>query len=310
MALTLIPGGGTPEDWTTLLKKKGKELAQIPYNAYVLFKYHADFRGTIRWNKVTLTVEVLGGVLKDCPDPTNFDTVVTHAQDYLASVHDLSLGREEVGRRLAYVAMENGYDPLKDYLDGLVWDNQKRVDTWLIDYAGAKPTSPDDGYVSFVGRKFIVSTVARAYQPGCKADVVLVAEGGQGSHKSTMFKNLGGEWYTEASGVLGDKDSKQLIGAAWICELPDMSSFSRTNRNSMKAFFSSSVDRYRPPYDKATIATPRRCCFVATTNDEQYLLDPTGNRRFHPVMLGEIDRAAIYKNRNQLFQRHHLLSKA
>ena len=305
MTLTLVPTEGDApkpkESWESLLKTRGKhdEVISIPWNAYVYFTHHEIFKGHIRWNKVALRVEVTGGVLANCPDPSNFDALVTRAQDVLTTEFDISIGREDVGRRLAYVAEENAYDPLQDYLSSLVWDGVPRIDSWLIEYGGADPGN--DGYVGFVGRKWLLACVARAFQPGCKADVVLVTEGNQGRGKSTLFYILGGQWYTEASGVLGDKDSKQLISAAWICELPDMSSFSRTNRNAMKAFFSSAVDRYRPPYDKHTKAVKRRCCFGATTNEEEYLGDPTGNRRFQPVALGEIDRARLIKDKDQLW---------
>lgn len=296
-------------EWKSLLKKnKHKEIAQIPFNAYVFLKFHPDFAGFIRWNRVTLRVEISGGVLAGASNVNDLDNVITKAQDYLASELDLNIGRDEVGRRLSYIAEENGYDPLQNWLNSIVWDHGLRLDNWLITYAKAKATS--DNYVNFIGRKWILSCVARAFQPGCKADAVLIAEGEQGWNKSTMFNILGGAWYSEASGVIGDKDSKQLIGAAWICELPDMSSFSRTNRNTMKAFFSSAVDRYRPPYGRSTIAVPRRAVFAATTNAEAYLDDPTGNRRFWPVHLAEIDRAALIKDRDQLFAEAVAIYKA
>lgn len=298
MSLSIVPPT-TPvnEEWRTLLRMRGKEIANCPYNVRVFLQNHPDYRGFLRWNKITLAVEVTGGALLECSDPNNIDELVTWAQDHLTYKHDLALGRDEVGRRLVTVAMENSYDPLQDYLNGLKWDGTHRVDKWLSKYAGAT----DDKYSAFVGRKWLLACVARAMQPGCKADVVLVAEGEQGAHKSTMLKILGGDWYSEASGALGDKDSKQLIGSAWICELPDMASFSRSDRNVMKAFFSSAVDRFRPPYAKGILTIKRRAVFGATTNDEDYLGDPTGHRRFWCVLLHDIDRAALIVDRDQLW---------
>lgn len=285
---------------------KTNETLSNPYNAYVVLKNDEGTHGYIKWNQVMLRVEVTGGILTQCPNPEKLDNIVTKAQDFLAASYDINLGRDEVGRRISYIAEENQYDPLKEYLDDLVWDGDRRLDRWLIDYAGAD----DNEYSVFVGRKWMLSCVARAYQPGCKADVVLVAEGDQGAHKSTLFRILGGPWYCEAAGILGDKDSKQLIGAAWICELPDMASFSKTGRNMMKAFFTSAEDRYRPPYAKDTISVKRRAVFAATTNDEKYLGDPTGNRRFHPVLLKEIDRAALIRDRDQLWAEAVAIYKA
>lgn len=285
---------------------KNKELSPIAHNALMILKYDPDIRGAIKWDKVMHRVAVTGGILRNCPNPDKFDNIITKAQDYIASSYKISIGREEIGRRISYVAEENEYDPLQEYLDSLVWNGEHILDRWLITYAGAEDTP----YSRIVGRKWMLSCVARAYQPGCKADVVLVAEGDQGTHKSTLFKILGGPWYCEASGILGDKDSKQLIGAAWICELPDMASFGKTGRNAMKAFFTSAEDRYRPPYAKDTVSVKRRAVFGATTNDEEYLGDPTGNRRFHPVHLGEIDRAALIRDRDQLWAEAVAIYKA
>lgn len=302
MAISLVTSTSSTEvveDWEKDLKRKNKEIISNGWNVRIIFQNHPDYKGHIRWNTFFQRIEVTGGTLTGCAKPDNLDDLVTWAQDLLFSRHEITLGREETGRRLMAAALFKEYDPLTTYLDSLVWDSVPRIDNWLVTHAGAE--SEADGYVNFVGRKWLLSCIARAYKPGCKADTVLVAEGDQGAHKSTMLRILGGEWYSAASGVLGDKDSKQLIGAAWICELPDMSSFSRTDRNAMKAFFSMEVDRYRPPYDKQTITVPRRTVFAATTNDEMYLSDPTGNRRFQPVLLGDIDRAALIRDRDQLF---------
>jgi len=300
VTLAIVPSA-TPitEQWRSLLRYKDKEITSNAYNARILFEFHDDYKGFLRWNQLMLCVEVTGGPLTGCSNPDDFEDVITWAQDHLYSKHELTIPREEVGRRLVSVALKNKYDPLKEYLDSLVWDGIPRLETMLITYGGAEDST--DRYARIVSKKWMVSGVARAYQAGCKADVVLVAEGAQGAHKSTMLRILGGEWYCEASGVLGDKDSKQLIGAAWICELPDMASFSKSDRNAMKAFFSSPVDKYRPPYGKVTISVPRRSVFAATTNDEEYLTDPTGHRRFWPVMLGEIDRAAMIRDKDQLW---------
>lgn len=299
MSLSIVPPAlPANEDWRLLLKMYDKDIASTPYNVRILFQNHPDYKGFIRWNKFTLSVDITGGALGECVDKGNIDNLVTWAQDHLVYKHDLNIGRDDIGRRLVAVAMENQYDPIQDYLNNLVWDGTFRLNSWMVDYCGAEKT--DDGYANFVGRKWLLSCIARAFQPGCKADIVLVAEGEQGAHKSTMLKILGGDWYSEASGILGDKESKQHIGSAWICELPDMASFSRSNQNMMKAFFSSAVDRFRPPYGKTFLSIPRRTIFGATTNDEEYFVDPTGHRRFLPVFLREIDRARLIRDRDQL----------
>jgi predicted P-loop ATPase len=51
----------------------------------------------------------------------------------------------------------------------------------------------------------------------------------------------------------------------------------------VKAYITSQEDTYRQPYAKHVQTIPRRCVFIGTTNNPQFLTDRTGNRRFYPV---------------------------
>ena len=112
---------------------------------------------------------------------------------------------------------------------------------------------------------------------------------------------LGGKWFTDASLALGDKDAQMIISRAWIVELAELASFKKSETESRKAFFSRPVDTYRPPYGARVIDTPRRCIFVGTTNDDDYLSDLTGNRRYRPVKCTAIDIEALKSDRDQLW---------
>src|SRR5205814_31901 len=150
---------------------------------------------------------------------------------------------------------------IQDYLRSLKWDGTKRIGCWLITYCGADDTD----YMKFIGRKWLLSCVVRAFRPGAKVDCVLVTEGKQGGGKSSAFEILGGDWYADVTVVLGDKDSMMALAGVWIAELPDMASMKKAEKNAVKAFFTRRVDRYRPPFGKVVIDQERRVVFGATT---------------------------------------------
>jgi predicted P-loop ATPase len=149
--------------------------------------------------------------------------------------------------------------------------------------------------------KWPISAVARIYQPGAKADACLVAEGVQGTFKSTAFRVLGEPWFTDDIADLGSKDSALATIGAWIIELPELDAMTRAELTRVKAFMSRNVDRFRPPYGRRLIESPRQCVFVGTVNHSEYLRDETGNRRFWPVTCGRIDLDALRRDKDQIW---------
>jgi predicted P-loop ATPase len=129
---------------------------------------------------------------------------------------------------------------------------------------------------------------------------MLVLEGLQEAGKSSLFRVIGGEYFTDDVHDLASKDAVMAISRAWIVELPELSSLGRAEVELIKAFLSRQVDRIRPPYGRAIVEMPRRCIFGGTTNRADYLKDDTGNRRFWPVGVGLVDLAALEADREQL----------
>src|SRR5262249_37220105 len=136
---------------------------------------------------------------------------------------------------------------------------------WLILYLGADDTP----FVRTVGRKWLISAVARAFQPGCKADCCLILEGPQGIQKSTALRILAGpELYSEFMGAdLGSKEAAMQCDGSWIIELAELASVhSSRSQTAVKAFLSRAEDIYRRPYDRHVSRVPRQCIFAGTTN--------------------------------------------
>jgi hypothetical protein len=132
-------------------------------------------------------------------------------------------------------------------------------------------------------------------------DTVLILEGEQGLKKSTAFRALAAPWFTDSSIDITNKDSKMLAGRNWFIELSELSAMRATESEAQKSFFSSQTDQFRPPYGRAISTFHRHAVFVGTTNDERYLNDLTGNRRYWPVHCLKIDLVKIRQDRDQLW---------
>jgi predicted P-loop ATPase len=199
------------------------------------------------------------------------------------------------------VALDNSYNPVTDYLAGLKWDGVTRLERWMVKLFGA----PETPFVRAVSPKVLIAAVARAFDPGCKVDTVLILEGEQGLKKSTAIAALFGEKHTAESVNLFDQHNKmvmQLMGA-WVVELAEFVAIAKRDRNSVKGLISMRSDRVVLPYAKMASTHPRRCIFFATVNpdDSGYLTDNTGNRRYWPVPVEKIDIEGIRDKRDQLW---------
>jgi predicted P-loop ATPase len=129
----------------------------------------------------------------------------------------------------------------------------------------------------------MISAVARIFEPGCKADCCLILEGDQGIKKSTALRVLAQPWFTDEIADLGSKDAAMQTRGVWVIEIAELESLSRSDVGKIKAFMSRAMDRFRPPYGKRLIDSPRQCVFAGSVNHGTYLRDETGGRRFWPV---------------------------
>ncbi len=201
---------------------------------------------------------------------------------------------------LLAVSSYYAYNPIEDYLNTLEWDGVERLDGILTRYAGAK----DNELNRAIGRCFMIAAVARALQPGCKYDTVLVLEGPEGIKKSTFVKTLGGPWGRTLSINLHDRERTiQSMMRGWILETPDLAFTKRHEYNDIKSFITNEVDTTRLSYGRKAGEYPRRSVIVGTFNPtkEGYLVKETGNRRYWPVPVTRIDIKKLERDRDQLF---------
>lgn len=202
-----------------------------------------------------------------------------------------------VEKAVITIAQEDVRDELVDWLRSLAWDGTPRLDGWLPCVVGASA----DAYHQAVGRNFLLSMVARALRPGCKADCMPVFEGAQGSNKSTMLSVIGGPYFAELTESLDTKDFFIVLQSKWLVEVAELDAFRRSDVTRIKQLLTSQKDRCRLPYTRHAVDMPRRVIFAGSTNETAYLRDSTGARRFWPVQVAAIDLGWLRENRDQLF---------
>ncbi|HWT29371.1 MAG TPA: VapE domain-containing protein [Methylophilaceae bacterium] len=207
------------------------------------------------------------------------------------------MGLETVRQAIQKMAMAQPKDEPRDWMKSLVWDGVKRISRFCPDYLG----SADTEYARGVGRNFFVSMVARTFKPGCKVDNMLVLEGAQGARKSTALEAVGGAWFCEVAAEIGSQKFIEQIQGKLLVEIAELDSLNKADVSKIKQAITCRDDRFRPSYGRYAKDHPRRCVFTGSTNEDRYLRDSTGARRFWPIKCGTVDAAKIKADREQMF---------
>jgi len=232
------------------------------------------------------------------PGPWTDDDEVRIAS-WLERAYDLAISRASAGAGARIAAQQQGnYHPVRDYLQALRWDGRPRLHELFSRYFGAV-----GDHLPLVSLWWPISAVARILRPGCKVDHAVILEGAQGARKSSALETLAIDpaWYFGSQVELGDKDAYQLLRGKWIVAFEEIHSWRKAAQTALKGYITAAVDSYRPSYGRETIDVPRQCVFAGSTNEAQYLEDPTGGRRFWPVAVGAIDLPQLLADRDQLW---------
>ena len=291
------------EMWRLRLEEgKSGPLKSSMHNAVLALSEHRRLSGLIAFD------ELSGKVWKPVTPPwggdpgewTDYDTGEC-AAFFGDPDNDLwSVSTTLLHEAVIVVAKRNPFHPVRQYLESLpAWDGVERVPTLFHDFFG----SESNEYTHAAALSLLVSAVARAIRPGCKVDTMVVLEGSQGIGKSQCIRALFLDEFTvEIHGSPTNKDFYQEIQGHWAIEIAELQAFSKSEVGHIKAAISRPKDVYRPSYGRVAQTFPRQCVFIGTTNDNQYLRDPTGARRFLPVRCGaRIDVDAIAKARDALW---------
>jgi predicted P-loop ATPase len=249
------------------------------------FSHMTMIRGDLPWHKLQNPKE--GDIYGDRDDAS--------LRQYLEKYYRIMVPHR-INDAVMIVEGENSYHPIRDYINGLTWDGISRVDTLLIDYLGAE----DNTYVRTVTRKALAAAVARVFEPGIKFDYMLVLVGKQGLGKSHIIRLLGQSWFSDSFSTVQGKEAYEQLQNAWLIEMAELSATRKAEAEAVKHFISKCEDSYRVAYGKHVSTFARQCVFFGTTNDNEFLKDKTGNRRFWPVVVGTFPRKKdLWKDMNQ-----------
>ena len=210
--------------------------------------------------------------------------LATFAITALAKRYGVEFSRQVIMDQKIIAAERHAFHPVQDYLKSLSWDGVARCDTLLIDYLGAE----DSIYVREATARILLAAVRRVFEPGCKFDTMLVLSGPPGTGKSLLIARLGGEWFSDNLTFedMKDKTGAEKLPNYWLLEISEMKGVRKTDVESSKAFISRQEDIYRAAYGRNTERHPRQCVFFGTVNeDDGFLKDITGNRRFWPMKI-------------------------
>jgi putative DNA primase/helicase len=290
-----------------LLRDKNGNVKGCLANVMLIMTEHPAWKGLLAFDAFRLApITLRPAPTRETDRPANHaagewtdkDSVRTAA--WISQSYDCNVSVQNVESAVTGIAERTIIHPVRDWLLTLNWDGNPRLPTMFCNYFGAEYTP----YTSAIGVRFMVSAVARVMAPGCKVDSVVTLEGKQGSGKSTAVRILAKQpdWFADTGITLGDKDSYQCLRGVWLYELAELSSVKSASAvERYKAFFSSPSDNYRPSFGRRNVKLPRQCVCVGTVNEQIYLTDRTGNRRFWPISSGRIDLVSLQRDVDHLW---------
>lgn len=261
------------------------KIKQTIENMSEAIQYDPELYGKIKYNTLSYSPYVYGELPWEKKDTyrewNNSDD--SNLKCYIEAKYGLK-SMEKIMEALTVVVNRNPFNPVIEYLESIKWDGKKHIENLLPDYLGVEKNK----YSIECMKLFMLGAINRAYCPGCKFDYMPVLVGEQGVGKSTFFKVLAGNdnWYNDNfNTVEGDKAAEKLRGM-WMVELAELLATKKAKEvESIKAFLTSTIDSYRPPYGRRTEQRPRVCVFAGTTNNSHFLTDRTGNRRYLPLIV-------------------------
>jgi hypothetical protein len=298
---------GNIQDWKGNLKYQVRSavLENSVWNLMLILNNDPDF-ASFAYNELANRIQVTGELPWERPPNKFWRDADTAQLKAMIDVRYVAFSSRNHDVCFTKITDDRRFHPIRDYLNSLPpWDGTSRVETLLIRYMQAD----NSDYVRAVTRKTMAAAVARIYQPGIKYDSVLVLDGKQGIGKSTIFKDLAGdEYYSETLSLtdMNDKSGAEKLQGFWFHELSELAGLKKADIEKVKAFLSTSDDKYRPSYGRTVESHPRQCIIIGSVNGERgYLRDITGNRRFWVIKLHQDEQTKKWSftpdERNQIW---------
>lgn len=282
-------GGDEPpeEDWRQWLLYKKGDVSACLANAELILAHQPEWQGVIGFDlfaertmfRAPLPFDRSGAESGEWTDHLDATSAI-----HLQRQWGVEFSPSTVAQAVEVLARRHKFHPVREALAALPpWDGIRRNSEWLSDFLGVERTE----YTALVGQFFLRGMIKRVMEPGCKFDYCLVLEGEQGRGKSSVARILSWRWFCDTDLNLDNKDSLLALPGHWVYEIAELGSLMKAEERKQKSFLSRQEDEYRPPYGKRLIKVPRQSVFIGTTNEDEYLKDATGGRRFWPVKVGD-----------------------
>jgi len=279
-------------DWMKDLEISSKgEYLGTSNNINLIFKSDKFLKGTFRHNSFDNKRYICNSVpWRKVPKPEPMKNVdYSGVRNYIDCIYGIN-AVNKIEDAMALETERSSWHPVREYLSELKWDGEARIELLLIDYFGAD----DNKYTRQVMRKWLTGAVTRVFRPGCKFDLVpVLVDPMQGSSKSTFVNTLGKQWFSDTFMTVHGKEALEQIQGAWIIEMAELAGLRKADVEAVKHFITKQRDQFRPAYSRVVETFERQCVFMGTTNNTDFLRDPSGNRRFLPV---DVNRDMITKS--------------
>lgn len=279
---------------------------------YELFSEFIEKQGySVRYNQITHNFEFFGFDKRESAEHLA-ENVPTILRDKLKKLYS-HVARQDITDYITQYATRNKYNPVLSAIQSVKWDGKDRVSE-IYDIFKIPADTEEGKYSRIFIQKWLMQCVCGLFnniENPFSLDIILVFQGKQGIGKTRFFEMLALNPKFFGEGICldpRDKDSIIQATSKWISELGELGSTMKKDMDSVKAFLTKSTDEYRTPYGKASLHYPRMTSFVGTVNDEQFLIDQTGNRRFATVPL-PLDLVIDYESQIKPFNALQLWSQ-
>jgi putative DNA primase/helicase len=273
--------------------KRGAPKA-IPGNIEIILELDPRQCGRFQWNEFSHQLMCDGREITDEDE--------TALAIWMHRIYSLRVSEESVSKIINLVAKrDHRVHPVRSYLDGLVWDKIERLHSLLGAYFEMEKAPQ---LYQEISKKWLISSVSRIQKPGAKVDTVVILAGKQGIGKSQGLRALCPQpaWFSDSAINLDSKDALLSIHSGILFfEFSELSDLNRKEAEKVKAFISSTKDRFRPPYSRNVVEYKRQLIFTGSTNRYGFLSDKSGARRFWPAKIKRVDLEAIERDRDQLW---------
>lgn len=199
------------------------------------------------------------------------------------------------------VATENAFDSGIEWGNTLKWDGTPRVAAAMTRYFGCE----DNPYTRAVALYLFTALAGRLMAPGCQADMaVILVDPRQGTGKTSSVKALAPfpQAFGEIDlGKIDDDNTARKLRGKLVIELGELRGLASKDDEAIKAWVSRTEEEWTPKYREFNTTFQRRCILIGTSNRDDLLSDPTGNRRWLPVRSGNLNPVALAGDCEQLW---------